>query len=257
LNQGFSQGFKSFYFSSISNEPLVDYTINVPKKNTLVPIKVSAKFEKGAAPSIKAIADNLDKAYKTPNEEQKKAIAVLKSLSGNVSNLTNVSSKILASFKVLNLPAYKTLKSIIKKDNFTILDINDFIQKIASKHTTKEKRIQEFQKVFSTYYKDLGKTVTADSLNVVFASKTYSKNFYSLIMSPMGYSLVEYMNKNPIYQDILNISSRKLAVDQVYLNFGSDSMTFIKKLFSDSKFAFSYGANAKDSNNTGIKFSIV
>lgn len=257
LNQSFAQGFKSFAFSVISNEPLVDYTIKVPKKNTEVVIKISAKFEKGAAPSIKAISENLDKIYKTPNQEQKKAISVLKSLSSNLAGPNNVSSKILASFKALDLPAYRTLKSIIGRDNFTIVDIHNYVQKIAEKHKDRDKRIEEFLKIFNKYYNELGKNATRDSLNVVFADKSYSKGFYSPIISPMGYSLVEYMNKNPIYQEILNLSSRQLAVDQVYLNFGSNSMTFEKKIFSDSKFAFSYGANAKDSNNTGIKFSMV
>jgi hypothetical protein len=72
----------------------------------------------------------------------------------------------------------------------------------------------------------------------------------------MGYALVDYMNKNKIYQDILNNISREMKTEQVYLNFVGDKMVFHKKLFSNAEFKFAYGANAKDSDNTGIKFSM-
>ena len=75
-------------------------------------------------------------------------------------------------------------------------------------------------------------------------------------MSPMGYALVDYMNKTPIYQDILNNISRSMKTEQVYLDFTSSGMVFKKKLFSKAEFKFAYGANAKDSDNTGIKFSM-
>ena len=72
----------------------------------------------------------------------------------------------------------------------------------------------------------------------------------------MGYGLVDYMNKEKLYQDILNNISRKMKTEQVYLNFSDSTMQFKKKLFSKSTFKFAYGANAKDSDNTGIKFSM-
>ena len=73
----------------------------------------------------------------------------------------------------------------------------------------------------------------------------------------MGYAIVSYMNSQPIFSEILNTVSRKLNIEQVYLNFTSSSIEIKKKLFSESKFKFSYGANSKDSDNTGIKFSMI
>jgi D-ribose pyranose/furanose isomerase RbsD len=72
----------------------------------------------------------------------------------------------------------------------------------------------------------------------------------------MGYALVAYMNNTPIFQEILNAVSRNLDVEQVYLTFSPASMDIKKKLFSKAQFKFSYGANAKNSDNTGIKFSM-
>ena len=73
----------------------------------------------------------------------------------------------------------------------------------------------------------------------------------------MGYALVDYMNKQQVYQDILNKISQQMKTEQVYLDFIGENMRFTKKLFSKASFKFAYGANAKDSDNTGIKFSML
>jgi hypothetical protein len=110
-------------------------------------------------------------------------------------------------------------------------------------------------KQYKPFYDKLDKSVDSSSLSVVFNGSTFPK-YFSLILSPMGYALVSYLNKQPIYQEILNNISREMNTEQVYLNFTSTSLAFKKKLFSNSEFKFSYGANAKNSDNTGIKFSI-
>ena len=112
-----------------------------------------------------------------------------------------------------------------------------------------------FNTEFKGIYETLGKNASEDSLKVVFSTPTYKK-YYSLLLAPMGYALVDYMNKTPIYQEILNNISREMKTEQVYLTFPGESMGFEKKLFSNATFKFAYGANAKDSDNTGIKFSM-
>lgn len=67
ISQPFAKNWKECYFSSISNEALVDYSIVLKEKNALVTVNVSAKFEAGAAPSIGAIVGNLDSVYPRPN----------------------------------------------------------------------------------------------------------------------------------------------------------------------------------------------
>ena len=56
---------------------------------------------------------------------------------------------------------------------------------------------------------------------------------------------------------VLNNISQQMKTEQVYLNFVGETMQFTKKLFSKASFKFAYGANAKDSDNTGIKFSML
>ena len=252
LTQNFAKGWTECYFSLESNAALVDYVIKIKIGTKIVPVDVSAKFEAGAAPSIGAIVDNIKTVYKTPTAEETKAIGVLQALA---SDSGNTSTKILAAFKTLNLPAYAKLKTLIGKAGFTIEDISTKIQKIASASKTEANRIKMFKTEFQGIYDTLGKNAADDSLKVVFSTPTYKK-YYSLILAPMGYALVEYMNKTPIYQEILNNISREMKTEQVYLTFPGESMGFEKKLFSNATFKFAYGANAKDSDNTGIKFSM-
>jgi len=252
LTQPHGAGWTKFGFSVISNEALIDFYVDRKVGNKTIRSDVSAKFEAGAAPSIGAIVNNLDKVYKTPKVEELKAINVLKALAGKDDN---TSTKILKAFETLKLPAYNKLKSVVGKPNFTILDVSASIQKIASASKTPANRLKMFQTEFGAIYEELGKTASKDSLDIVFSGASYKK-YYSLVLAPMGYALVDYMNKNKIYQEILNNISREMKTEQVYLNFSGDKLSFEKKLFSNAEFKFAYGANAKDSDNTGIKFSM-
>ena len=252
LTQDFSKGWSECYFSLESNDALVDYVIKIKIGNKIIPVDVSAKFEAGAAPSIGAIVDNIKTVYKTPSADENKAIGVLQALA---SDSGNTSIKILAAYKTLNLPAYAKLKALIGKPEFSITDISDKIQMIANASKSADNRIKMFNTEFKGIYEILGKNAADDSLKVVFSTATYKK-YYSLILAPMGYALVAYMNKTPIYQDILNNISREMKTEQVYLTFPGEALAFKKKLFSNSSFTFSYGANAKDSDNTGIKFAM-
>jgi hypothetical protein len=252
LTQDFSKGWSECYFSLESNAALVDYVIKIKIGNKIIPVDVSAKFEAGAAPSIGAIVDNIKTVYKTPSADEKKAIGVLQALA---SDSGNTSTKILAAYKTLNLPAYAKLKTLIGKPDFSITDISDKIQMIANASKSADNRIKMFNTEFKGIYEIIGKNAADDSLKVVFSTATYKK-YYSLILAPMGYALVAYMNKTPIYQDILNNISREMKTEQVYLTFPGEALAFKKKLFSNASFTFSYGANAKDSDNTGIKFAM-
>lgn len=252
LTQPHGAGWTKFGFSVIINEALIDFYVDRKVGNKTIRSDVSAKFEAGAAPSIGAIVDNLDKVYKTPKADELKAINVLKALAGKEDN---TSTKILKAFETLKLPAYNKLKTVVGKTNFTILDVSTTIQKIASASKTPANRLKMFETEFGSIYEELGKAASKDSLDIVFSGSTYKK-YYSLVMAPMGYALVDYMNKNKIYQEILNNISREMKTEQVYLNFSGDKLSFEKKLFSNAEFKFAYGANAKDSDNTGIKFSM-
>jgi hypothetical protein len=254
LNQINENDLIEFYFSEISNEPLVDYSVIIKQKNATIKLDISAKFEGGAAPSINSVVPYIDKVYKNPEKKYKQPLDVLKILGGLGGEKENTSAKILKSAKILRLDGYVELEKILKT-NLVLDDINGHIQKIAEISKNSKIRIDLFDTTYKPFYDSIGKTASRDSLEVVFSGPSYKK-YYSLVMSPLGYYLVDYMNKDPIYQEILNTLSREMKVEQVYLNFKGNTMDFQKKLFSKAAFKFSYGSNAKDSDNTGIKFSM-
>ena len=253
VSQPLGKSFTRAEFSKVSNEALVDFIVTKKVGKDQIPQNISAKFEAGAAPSIGAIIGNVSKVFKSPSGETLAAINVLKALADDNDN---TSTKILAAMGTIKHPAYTALKKVLGKSTFTITDISAHIQKIASINKTSKARIAAFNLAFEDVYTALNKTASDDSKAIVFSVATYKK-YYSLIMAPMGYALVEYMNKQAVYQAILNKMSRAMNTQQVYLNFVGENLEFTCKVFSDAKFKFAYGANAKDSDNTGIKFSML
>lgn len=253
ISQSWASTWKECFFSQISNEALVDFVVMKKEGKEIVKKDISAKFEAGAAPSIGAIVGKIDEVYKAPLANEKIAIGVLQALAADGAN---TSTKILAAMKTINHPAYKILQKVLGKKTFTILDISEHIASIAKAGKTGDARIKLFKTSYKEFYDVLGKNASEDSISVVFSAATFKK-YYSLVMAPMGYALVDYMNKQAVYQDILNKISQQMKTEQVYLDFVGENMRFTKKLFSKASFKFAYGANAKDSDNTGIKFSMV
>lgn len=253
ITQSWASTWKECFFSQISNEALVDFVVMKKEGKEIVKKDISAKFEAGAAPSIGAIVGKIGEVYKAPLANEKVAIGVLQALAADGAN---TSTKILAAMKTINHPAYKILQKVLGNKTFTIQDISEHIASIAKAGKTADARIKLFKTSYKEFYDVLGKNASDDSISVVFAAATFKK-YYSLVMAPMGYALVDYMNKQPVYQDILNKISQQMKTEQVYLDFIGENMRFTKKLFSKASFKFAYGANAKDSDNTGIKFSMV
>lgn len=255
LNQPFTKNMTSFYFSEASNEPLVDYNIVVKEKKADIRIKISAKFEKGGAPSIKAVVKYIDDIYKQPTGNLKSAVEVIKTLGQEGGGVTT-STKILNAHKAINSKAYKILGKIVGTKNPTVKDISTFVEgTFVIKGLDGKKRTKMFNEVFSDFFDELGNRPTDAMLDVIFANNTFPK-YHSCIVSPMGYGLVKYMNSTSIYSEILNRIGQQLNAQQVYLNFRSNTIVFTKKLFAESEYEFSYGSSARDSDNTGIKFSM-
>ena len=219
-----------------------------------VKIEISAKFEEGGAPSIKSIVKEIDKVYKNPNKNEKYVIDILKILGTQTSGETT-SDKILKIAKQLNFEGYKYLEKVTGKKNLTANDLDAFINKIAMSYYSPALRIKEFRRVFDPYFKILGKGVKDDSLNVVFGTDYFPK-YSSSVIAPLGYWLIGFMNSFTTFTDVLNTVSQSLKTEQIYLNLKPTGMTFEKKLFKEAEFKFEYGGNAKNADNTGIKFSM-
>lgn len=245
----------AFGFSESLSAALIDFFVVLKRGNAEIRQDYSAKYEEGGAPSIKSVVNNLDAIYERPNTDQQKAINVLKAL-GSTANKMNSSKRILQAAETVNLTGNDELKQILGVKQLTIEAIAAKVQSIAEKYKTPAERIVEFRQTFAPFYKKIKPKVTDDSLKVVFASKSYPK-FYAPVVSPFGYQLVEYLNATPIYQELLNGASQQSSVSQVYLNLRYGTLDFKEKTFKEGLFKFEYGSNAKDSDNTGIKFSML
>jgi len=243
-----------FGFSESIQAALIDFFVVYKQKNAEVRQDYSAKYEEGGAPSIKSVVGSLDGIYKSPSPNQKKAIEVLKALGSSAK--MNSSMRILQAAEAVDLAGNKELKKILGVKQITIEAIAEKVRSIAKKHEKPTERISEFRQTFAPFYNKINKKATDDSLKVVFASKSYPK-FHAPVVSPFGYRLVEYLNTTPIYQELLNSASQQSSVSQVYLNLKYGKLDFEEKTFKGGTFKFEYGSNAKDSDNTGIKFSMI
>jgi hypothetical protein len=219
-----------------------------------IKVEISAKFEAGGAPSIKAIVKEIDNVYKSPSPEEKKVINTLKILGTQTSGETT-SDKILKIAKNLDFEGYKYLIKVIEKPEITVKDINGFVHNIAKTYDTAPVRIKEFRKIFDPYFKILQKGVKDESLGVIFTTDSFPK-YSSSVIAPLGYWLVGYMNSLPSFISVLNNVSQSLKTEQIYLNLTPSSLVFTKKVFKEAEFKFEYGGNAKNADNTGIKFSM-
>jgi len=219
-----------------------------------IKVEISAKFEEGGAPSIKTIVKEIDNVYKTPSQEEKKIIDILKILGTQVSGETT-SDKILKIAMRLDFEGYNYLKKVIGKSDVNVKDIDNFVRNIAKTYDTAPVRIKEFRKIFDPYFKILTKGVKDESLGVIFTTDSFPK-YSSSVIAPLGYWLIGYMNSLPSFIQVLNNVSRSLKTEQIYLNLTPSSLVFNKKVFEQAEFKFEYGGNAKNADNTGIKFSM-
>jgi len=219
-----------------------------------IKVEISAKFEEGGAPSIKTIVKEIDNVYKTPSQEEKKIIDILKILGTQVSGETT-SDKILKIAMRLDFEGYNYLKKVIGKSDVNVKDIDNFVRNIAKTYDTAPVRIKEFRKIFDPYFKILTKGVKDESLGVIFTTDSFPK-YSSSVIAPLGYWLIGYMNSLPSFIQVLNNVSRSLKTEQIYLNLTPSSLVFNKKIFEQAEFKFEYGGNAKNADNTGIKFSM-
>ena len=96
-----------------------------------IKIEISAKFEKGGAPSIKSILSQIDKVYKSPTGEEKSAIDTLKILGTSGVKNENISFRLLKVAKILNINGYQYIQEVTKKTDPSLNDIDVFVNKIA------------------------------------------------------------------------------------------------------------------------------
>lgn len=211
---------------------LVDYFAYEGNKQ----IAISAKANEGAPPSIDAIADVL-KTMKYGNSKQEGARKAIIAISEN-----SVVDGIVEAAKNLNTEGYDFLKkNIFNNKDFSAADCENIMQGYGNAEAA--------MLAFDKYYKLIGRAASKDITQRIFANKAKR---WGLILSPLGYYVVDVLNSDKTYLSVLNDAAKKIEVTQIYMkiNKSSKKVSYMIKEFSESDFQFMYNANA---GNPGLK----
>lgn len=231
-------GITAIEYPSASNQRLVDYYALKGKKK----IAISAKAKEGAPPSIDAIADILKTMSYVSEPKKEGARKAVIAISEN----STVDGIILAG-KNLPSKAYTWLKQKIFKKDFTAQDC----EKVLSSATNYKSVIEELK----PFYSHIGRSASEDIAKRIFETK--AKRF-GLIISPMGYSLVDELNNNSDYIEVLNDAAKTIVVTQLYVNLNKSTKVIDYKIkeFANSSFKFEYNANAGQPSLKKISFKM-
>ena len=208
-----------------SNLRLIDYYATYPKKPNLA---ISAKAGKGAPPSIDAIADILDKINYT---DSKKKIA--KNLIIAIRNSSVLDGIVRGSAEV-KTPGWNALIKLMG-NNITPASIEIFLSKY--------KTADEIIKVLEPLYKVMGRAASLDITKRIIGNRAKRNG---LILSPLAYHLVDMMNADKTYSNVLNEATKQINVSQLYINIYKTQklVKYNIQEFKDIDFKFEYNGNA-------------
>ena len=225
----------SVTFPEASNAALVDYYLT--KKDGGI-INISAKAGQGAAPSLTAVSGVIEEGLievKSAEKEQKEFILDVKKTSGM--------DAIVKFSKKFKTPGYN---EIVKCGG----DIRS--------HQTLEKQISSM--TYDEVVSQFGSVwdVMNRRPNEVNARKLFDSNGKKagVLLSPLGYHLIDSVNSHNDYVRFLNKSLNSLATQQLYLDIGQNSIKYTVREFKDSKFKYHFDSNIKNPANKKISFKM-
>jgi len=220
------------------NERLVDYYL----VRDGIDEKISAKAGEGGAPSLTAVEKSLDDIKpETLNKTQKKALIVLQFI-----NRGTVYGGVLEAAKFLKMPGYMALISILSRKHLktgynapNIPDQRDLIKAVDACGTF-DSCMVEFKPLFTAAKFALGGSTGEAKMRSVFsgtAGTRYKK--WGILHFPVTSEVMGWLNDpNNEARNLLTMAARTLTVNQVYLDYKSNTLTYTTKTFSDADFKF-------------------
>ena len=225
-------------YPSESNAALVDYYAHVGKNK----IAVSAKANEGAPPSINAIAAILKTVKYSEKDKEASRLAIIA-----ISENSTVDG-IVEAAKNLKHPGYLWLKkNFFKNEDFTAAEC----ETVLASYKSASSLLADLQE----YYKLIGRSGSAEIAKRIIDTKAKR---WGLIISPLGYSLVDILNANNVYLSVLNDAAKTIVVTQLYIkiNKPKKAVAYHVKEFSASNFKFEYNANAGQPGLKKISFKM-
>ena len=225
------------FFPSASNEPLIDYIIETPKGNK----NISAKAGKGAPPSINVVADQLKSGnIKLSSVEKKYAQVII-----DIADSTTIDG-ILKASATYNTPGYIQAKKVLK-----IVDRNNIEAYLNSYSDWKDAKA-----ALSSFHGSMNRNVSDMMWDRIYNGGNKKQRKDGIMISPMGYHLVDQLNKDVGLTDLLNKVLSSLTVEQLYLLTNGKTLNYKLVPFKEGKFVFHYNANAGNPSLKKISFKM-
>ena len=237
MNQYQKKSTSVFYPSDIAN-PLIDYYVMVGK----LKIAVSAKANSGAPPSINAIAEILKPVrYTEQNKENARKAIIAISEKSTIDGIVEASRNI-------NTEGYQWLKkNLFKNMDFSAAQCETVLAKLQN--------AEEALSLLDPFYKAAKRSASKDITTRIFTNRAKRNG---LILSPLGYHLVDILNSMPVYKEVLNDAAKSIMVSQLYMSINKSNKTvkYQVKEFAASSFKFEYNANAGNPSLKKISFKM-
>jgi hypothetical protein len=224
-------------FPAKSNEPLVDYYVGYPNG---IKLKVSAKSDKGAAPSLNSIWETIkNKTFANKDKE-------VHDFMGTIVNNNGLESIILAS-KHFGSTGYKAVSALIGKTTYTSDDVEEWLKDYNNADLL-------YKKLNDSLYSKISRKVDVPSIKKIL--DTPKARRCGIILSPMAYNLVDEVNKDSGYTSFLSKVCKSMNVEQLYVTIKpkSQSLTYTLKGFKDNNFIFEYHSNSANPGGNKIGF---
>lgn len=229
-------------YPALSNAALVDYICIVKTAAGIQEVKISAKANEGAPPSINAIAEILEGVQYSDKKKDAAKNAII-----SISQRSTVDG-IVEAQKELQTPGYIWLKkNLFKNKDFQAADC----EKVLSNYSSAE----EVLDVLDPFYKLIKKSASKMIADRLFATRDKK---YGLIISPLGYQLVDILNTDKDLVWVLNNAATSINVSQLYMKINASTKTvdYFVKEFKSSTFKFDYNANAGKPSLKKIQFKL-
>jgi hypothetical protein len=223
-------------FPTDENARLVDYYL----VRDGVDEKISAKAGEGGAPAITAVEKALDSMDpKTLSPKLKKALRVLQIISKG-----SVYSGVLEVAQFLKMPGYAQLIVLLSKKELKTgyiagnkIPTQEYLIKAVDAMGSFDSAMKICKPLFAAAKFSLG---GADKMKSVFdgsAGSRYKK--WGMIHFPITSEVMGWLNdpRNGA-TEILTMAARTLTVNQIYLDYKNNNLTYTVHTFSDADFKF-------------------
>lgn len=221
-------------FPTKSNEAMVDFMVLNKDEKIIanVSVKSGTKGQVGAAPSMKNIRQFLERFENTKFGELFKIFT----------DDRPVVQKILDACEILDKKALRIFKDLTGIKKLTVENISDYCRE----------NLYSLKDNLKDFYDYIKRTFKDDSISKSTTKKL--KTYSGFVLSPLGYHIMDLLNKDRGFLDFMSDVIRSLDVIQMNITY-KDKLEFSTKEIKNADFWFDFHNNVflPGNNNFGFK----